>query len=377
MNVDVEVERLSSCYKNVIDAVSDSSFFLNSISYMEVIESSPMLQGIVQSKLELEANSDLFRLRELSDIVFKDGSSKANELLEKKIVINSVSQDIIFHRNNLANFIKNEYMNKVDDFIGMLNRLLIAMDWSEEKGLVKISHDNAILNKEEGRVIAWSWSDKLVDYEVEKNKVDRIKDVRVWFQYNELVSMYEIYMNHETQQKMFLDQGQFWKAWNYSGAFKELSDTISGSHKDKQYFYIREVFERYLRSVNTYFIYELSRRQDRFNIVRDGADLPFDLEQVDWPKNVSFEDGVLKIGDKEVLTFNKGDRRDVIMKLFVARGKGLTIKELNDPPICKENDLRRTVKAIIDERLTGKKFVKIECDNYANGSKKYRLVLKP
>jgi hypothetical protein len=91
MNVDVEVERLSSCYKNVIDAVSDSSFFLNSISYMEVIESSPMLQGIVQSKLELEANSDLFRLRELSDIVFKDGSwyaPRMRELFTLEIIVN-------------------------------------------------------------------------------------------------------------------------------------------------------------------------------------------------------------------------------------------------------------------------------------------------
>jgi len=210
---------------------------------------------------------------------------------------------------------------------------------------------NGVLD-ESGRVEKWNWCASYDRFEIQKQKFERVKESRTWYHWNQLAIAHEMFINYEKWQEELLNKKMIMKAMDNAMAFQELDNLLKGGKVERPLMFIRDLYERYLRGVHSFFIQILSEMEDM------NSEVPGDVCESEqyWPDDAHMVGNKFIFDIETTISFSLGSHRfKIFRKLFEAKGGGLTISEINSPEICNKDDIRRILNGIQSDRIVGNK----------------------
>ncbi len=230
------IDYLQSLYDRISKYETPKTFFLSLFEYLEEYENNPILNPIWKSIVKL-GNKDNAPLKRLEKNVLAD-INRAYQEVKQYVEENALKNTLALHAVESYEAYKNGTLitsqGPVEALGGYVTYALLAL-------LEDNDHDHFPFVKKFGTFIdnkhvkEWNLSASYLDWQEQKNYIDRIKLAKVWYSWDQIAFFYNLYKDYEKMRKEYFNKKQFINLLGLNDIFRDLNETLSWKKDPKRY----------------------------------------------------------------------------------------------------------------------------------------------
>ena len=301
------IDSLEAVYSRAIHSKTDQVFFQNIYDYIEAFDVEPDLIQVNKAIVKL-SDLDLkneFKLEKQT----KDEIIKVHKEVEQYLIDSNIDNRVVHERlASVTRACDDDLVSSVgitEQMFGDLTYGLMILAKIDDlkhlnfcRNYGKI-HDNA-------SVANWENVSKTYPlWKTEKGKNTRLRKMKVWHAWNEIVEFHNWYKDYEVERDKLIDQNKLWELGYVSAKFKVIDSLIRGEKAEKNsgIDIERDEYQRYLDMIHQYI-----KKQLNSTSRNDDASHP---DCVYDSKN-----GTLTINGKSIV-FTPKQMRGLVLSMFL------------------------------------------------------------